>query len=347
MTVADKNLDALPVVDVNTSDFNGTGGTGWDDESFDETDRGDDLTADTQTDENEKEPEPEQDPEVEQEPENTDADEGDTDADTDSDDESDDDADDEASSKPKKRAEKRVPYSRLQKAIQKRKELEAQLAAIKAQQDEEYVTPDVDVKFDVTIDDTKFKSMTNALLEGDSATAQQMFAEMLSTNVNAAAKAAAQAASRQAYDSARAEAENSFQMRQTLMEAQDAADIVKAEYEVFDDTSELFDKDIFEEAIQIRNGLMNAGYSVGEAITKAAEFTARNHGFEPKSASKPQAPKVKKPDVKAKMQQAAKNPPKVGGEPAATVDIDPLNMTMEEFENMDPKEIARLRGDYV
>lgn len=338
MTVADKNLDALPTTELDPTDFNGTGGTGWDDDLPKDADRGDEV-VDTTEPESDPEPKPEetepkpeetgQEPnEPEQEPEETES---------------------EPEHKPKKRNTQRVPYERLQKEIQKRKELEAQLAAA-TQNTPEYVAPDMDINYEVTIDNDKFKAMSTAMLEGDAETAQRMFADMLSANVNAAAKVAAQAASKQAYETARNEAESSIQTRQILSEAQEAANIVMDEFDVFNESSENFNEDMLNEAIALRDGLVASGYSIGEAIIKAAEFTASNHGITAKSAvvaDEPPKQQVKKPDVKAKMQQAAKNPPKTGGEPATTSEIDPYNMTMEEFDKLDPKEIAKLRGDFV
>ncbi|MFC1088022.1 hypothetical protein ACFGX7_03420 [Pasteurella multocida] len=345
MTVADKNLDTLPVADLNTTDFNGTGGTGWDDEgALDDADRGDEVTTSTdetppeqESEETEQEPsETEQEPEeTEQEPEETEQEPEETEQ--------------EQEHKPKKHTNKRVPYERLQKEIQKRKELEAQLAAA-TQNAPESTALDVDINYEVSIDNDKFKAMSNAMLEGDAETAQRMFADMLSANVNAAAKAAAQAASKQAYEIARAEAESSIQSRQILSEAQEAASIVMDEFDVFNESSENFNEDMLNEAIALRDGLVASGYSIGEAIIKAAEFTASNHGITAKSAvvaDEPPKQQVKKPDVKAKMQQAAKNPPKTRGEPATTSEIDPFNMTMEEFDKLDPKEVAKLRGDFV
>ncbi|MFC1136466.1 hypothetical protein ACFGZQ_03560 [Pasteurella multocida] len=342
MTVADKNLDALPVTDLNTTDFNGTGGTGWDDEgTLDGADRGDEVT--TPSDETPPEQKPE---ETEQEPSETEQEPEETEQEPEQEPEE---TEQEPEHKPKKHTNKRVPYERLQKEIQKRKELEAQLAAA-TQNAAESTAPDVDINYEVSIDNDKFKAMSDAMLEGDAETAQRMFADMLSANVNAAAKAAAQAASKQAYEIARAEAESSIQSRQILSEAQEAASIVMDEFDVFNESSENFNEDMLNEAIALRDGLVASGYSIGEAIIKAAEFTASNHGITAKSAvvaDEPPKQQVKKPDVKAKMQQAAKNPPKTRGEPATTSEIDPYNMTMEEFDKLDPKEIAKLRGDFV
>lgn len=343
MTVADKNLDALPTTELDTTDFNGTGGTGWDDDLPDDADRGDDVVGTT---DGKSEQEPEQEPEQEsEEPE-----QGQESEEPEQGQEQGQESEEpEPEHKPKKRNNQRVPYERLQKEIQKRKDLEAQLAAA-TQNAPEYVAPDMDINYEVTIDNDKFKAMSSAMLEGDAETAQRMFADMLSANVNAAAKVAAQAASKQAYETARAEAESSVQSRQFLSEAQEAASIIMDEFDVFNEASENFNKDMLDEAIVLRDGLMTAGYSIGEAIIKAAEFTASNHGIAPKSAAvsdEPPKQQVKKPDVKAKMEQAAKNPPKTGGEPSTAPEIDPLNMTMEEFEKMDSKEIARLRGDFI
>ncbi|HHE3513997.1 TPA: hypothetical protein ACPDKP_000782 [Pasteurella multocida] len=338
MTVADKNLDALPTAELDPTDFNGTGGTGWDDDLPKDADRGDEV-VDTTEPESDSEPKPketEQEPsEPEQEPEETEQKPEETES--------------EPEHKPKKRNTQRVPYERLQKEIQKRKELEAQLAAA-TQNTPEYVAPDMDINYEVTIDNDKFKAMSTAMLEGDAETAQRMFADMLSANVNAAAKVAAQAASKQAYETARNEAESSIQTRQILSEAQEAANIVMDEFDVFNESSENFNEDMLNEAISLRDGLVATGHSIGEAILKAAEFTASKYGVTAKSADvadEPPKQRVKKPDVKAKMEQAAKNPPKTGGEPATTPEIDPFNMTMEEFDKLDPKEIAKLRGDFV
>lgn len=336
MTVADKNFDALPQANIDTTAFNGTAGTGWDtEEDITNADRGDSL----EQIESETPTEPEAEPEelVTEEPTEPELDEGEVEA-----------IETDADKSPKKTHT--VPYERFRKENQRRKELEARLAEVEKNRPE-YTAPDMALDFKVSVDQSKFKAMSDAFLEGDAEVAQQMFTEMLSDNVNAAAVAAAKAASQQAYETARNEAESSHHMRELVNEAQQAAEIVMAEYDVFNDQSESFNKDVFDEALRIRDGLIQAGYGVGEAILEAAEITTHRHGIVAKSKqnqSPPEQPKVKKPDVKAKMTQAEKNPPRTGGERAGDAPtIDVFTMTVDEFEKLDPKEVARLRGDFV
>lgn len=342
MTRLDNALNAIPTVDLDESAFTGTGGSAEYDEPT-STDRGDELEPAEQPVEEPKEPEtPAEEPETPAEepktPENGPESEK---------------TDPEAEPEPQTndKVNQHVPYQRFKRELEKRKAIEAELEKLKSAPRE--AQADVNVDYNVSIDGDKFKAMSQAFAEGNAELAQQLFTEMLGSNVSAAAQAAAKAATERAYDSARAEAEQAVQARSVIQEAQEAAEIVMAEFDIFNDKSEAFNEQLFNDAIRIRDGLLASGASVGEAILEAAELVAARNGIVAKSvaaereAAKPKAI-VKAPNVKAKMEQAAKVPPKLGGEAHdAKPTIDVMNMSDAEFDQLSEADLRRLRGDFV
>ncbi|SMB81414.1 hypothetical protein SAMN05660772_01841 [Pasteurella testudinis DSM 23072] len=336
--------DAIPSADIDTSAFGDVGTEN--NELPTDVDRGDEVAAETpSSDAPEKVDTPEDTPPVE-----TDTATPETEDDTPAGDENPtekDGAEDDASPTDNEAVKaKRVPYDRFKKEVQKRKQLEEELTRLRAEQT---LAADVNVDFEYQVDAGKFKAMNDAMVDGNVEQANALFNEMLTTGMQNAANAAARAAVQNAYETARNEAEQSVQARSIMSEAQQAADIVMSEYDVFNDQTESFDEAIFSEAVRVRDGLMQTGMSVGEAILEAAEMVSAKHGIKAKSLTEVEKkPAVKAPNVKAKLEQAAKVPPKVGGERHdSKPEIDIFNMSEEEFDALDPKELARLRGDYL
>jgi hypothetical protein len=201
----------------------------------------------------------------------------------------------------------------------------------------------------VTFDEANFKKMADAFVDGDTATAQAAFTEM----VKGAAQAAAKAAAAKAYETARDESEGAYRARVLVQEAQEAADLVQAEYDIFNDKTESFDEALFEKALTLRDALMSTGMSVGEAIIEAAQVVATQNGVtgnstKTQSSEPAKKPAVKAPNIERKLEQAAKSPQKLGGEPnASTPELNIMEMSDEEFEKLTPAELARLRGDII
>lgn len=255
-----------------------------------------------------------------------------------------------ADDKPKsEKSQKRVPYDRLKAEQEKRKAVEAELERLRA----EVATRDFsDVSVDVNyeLDQAKFKAMSEALMDGNAEQASALFSQMMNDAMQTAAQASARAAAQKAYESAVQDTEATMKARETVSEAQQAAEVVVSEYAQFNDQGDAFDEGAFNEVLRIRDGLVATGASVGEAILEAADLVAARYGFTGKSVTKNSAakPAVKGPNVKAKMEQAAKNPPRIGGDAGdSKPTIDVFSLTAEEFDALDPKEVARLRGDDI
>ena len=350
MTKQDVTMSTLPEVEFDETAFTGTSDNTPDYElnsDTDVTDRGDDVTEDTpdvtpsEKTPEEAEPAPETAPEpeetVEEAPEEKPEEAPETvEADTDAD------------AEPEEN-EARVPYNRFKKELEKRRALEEQLAKIQ-EATPQTGAPDINVDVDFAVDQTKVKAMNDALLEGNSEAASAIFMDTIKSAMQSAANAAAKAATEKTYEAARQGAENELLSRNMLNEASQAAEIVMSEYAIFNDSSDQFDETAFNEAIRVRDGLVATGMGVGESILEAADLVAARHGHQPKSTVKaPVAkPATKAPNVKAKLEQAAKTPPRVGGEPHdAKPEIDVMLMSDEEFDKLDAKEIARLRGDFA
>ena len=348
MTKQDVTMSTMPEVDFDQTAFTGTSDNTPDyerDSDIDANDRGDEVTEETADfTPSEKTPEEAQPPaEDEVKPEETDEEAAEEKPEeTSGTIETDTDAEPEEN-------EARVPYNRFKKELEKRRALEEQLAKMQEELPQA-TTPDIDVDVDFAVDQTKVKAMNDALLEGNSEAASAIFMETIKSAMQSAANAAAKAATEKTYEAARQGAENELQSRNILHEATQAAEIVMGEYDVFNDGSDKFDEVIFNEAIRVRDGLVATGMGVGEAILEAADLVAARHGHQPKSTVKAPVskPAVKAPNVKAKLEQAAKTPPRVGGEPHdVKPEINVMSMSDEEFDKLDAKEIARLRGDFA
>lgn len=347
MTIQDVNLGNLPTDELDLSAFTGTSDNTPSYETEDiGTDRGDELEPDAvdpntpSTEENEAETPPETEDDTP-----TPDEEAPAEAPTDDPAEEPETSTDEEPQAPNK---KRVPYDRFKKELEKRKSLEAELAKLREAQPDGLVD-DINVGVDFTPDAVKFKAMTDAMLEGNSEAASAIFTETLQAAMNSAANAAAKAATERAFEVARNEAESALQSRNIIGEVQQAAEIVMSEYDIFNDQTDSFDEGIFNEALRVRDGLIATGMNAGEAILEAAELVAARHGHQARSSvpATPTPPPVKQPNIKTKLEQAAKTPPRVGGEAHdAKPALDIMNMSVEEFDKLDPKEIARLRGDF-
>ncbi|MBE2897788.1 hypothetical protein HPC37_02825 [Pasteurellaceae bacterium 20609_3] len=349
MSKQDILMGQLPVEEFDETAFTGTGA----DYEYEDvgTDRGDDYNPSAEVSgAGENEPEPvqpddEKAPEGETEAAETEPTEPESDK-TETDGEDAVPADD----KPKsEKPQKRVPYDRLKKEIEKRKAVEAELERMRAESGERDFS-DLSVNVDYKVDPKKFEAMSAAMLDGNQEQASAIFAEMMSDVANTTAAASAREAVKRAYEQATREAEETYKAREAVSEAQRAADLVIETYDAFNDTSEAFDEGAFNEVLRVRDGLIATGASAGEAIIEAAELIAARYGFTGinAEAEKTAKPAAKAPNVKAKMEQAAKAPPRVGGETGGKKpEIDVFSLTQEEFDALDPKEVARLRGDFA
>lgn len=346
MAKSDITLASLPQVDVDKTAFLGTQGAVDDSDGIDlaTADRGNEVVEEPQ--EPAKEPEettpehipeepaektvaeePEETPEEEEKPEET----------------------------PDEHVQQQIPYNRFKRELEKRKKLEAELEQLRknAAESNAQRNENVSVDFNVDVDGEKFKAMSQAFAEGDNDKAQALFSEILGNNVTKAAQAAAQAAIQRADEYARFEAENAVNSRHVVQEAQEAAELVMSEYDVFNDSSDKFNEAMLNEAIRIRDGLIATGASVGEAILEAAELVAARNGIVSNSvlaqqAAKAKTPAAKAPNVKTKLEQAAQTPPRVGGEQHdAKPAINIMDMSVEEFEQLSEADIRRLRGDDI
>ena len=235
-----------------------------------------------------------------------------------------------------------IPRARLNKEIEKRRQLEQQLREVTAAAK---VKPIEVAKPE--IDKDKFAEMFTAGLEGRTDDALGIFAELM--------QASAQGIARSVETAAPVMVADTLEQREINAELATVANELTAEYAELDDSGDAFDQDALDEVCAIRDSLIDArGLRPADALRRAAKLVMTERGYAPRSAAKTAAPAPAKPkaiDVPRKAELAAAQPPApmVPGTNRASVKaaLDVHSMTDAEYDALDAQSRARLRGDIV
>ena len=141
---------------------------------------------------------------------------------------------------------------------------------------------------------------------------------------------------------------------------QQAAAELESTFPVFDQHSETFNADATQEVVDLRDAFITQGYQPVDALSKAANFVIKDHGFAdaaPESALA--APAVTKPvdevakkraNNQKKLKAAQSQPPELPGESSSShgeVAQDMSTLTEEEFNALPAATLKRMRGDIV
>lgn len=271
--------------------------------------------------------------------------ESDTDSATDSDDDSDsDDPDDEGDDdegKPKKPIPNKVPRKRLNKEVERRKAAEARIRELEAAQANNQPAPSKDnqATIDPKVDPKRFKEMQDAMLDGETDKAMEIFAELQSATVS------------QVLELSDARLDEQLAIREQNRELAQASESVRASFPELDNTSDDFDEQMVQDVVATRDFYMNQRkLSPGEALKRAAKEVANDYGVEDRAKPEPKPkPKVRKTDVKRKLAAAEKEKGKLGGQSAGnkTELPDIGKLSDEQFAKLDPRVKAKLRGDIL
>ena len=261
----------------------------------------------------EEEPEPEPEPESEPEPE------------------------------PKQKDQQRIPKSRFDEVNERRKAAEKRAAELERLQRANDPSKAVDFDFK----DAEKRYM-DAVIDGKTDEALQIREE-----IRAAERTYYQAEVQQAQQQA-------AEMTKAELALNEVINAAQTDYPVFDGTSEQFNEDVTQEAMDLFESFKSRGYDPAAAMRRAVNYTVKANDLSPASAeqetaSEPEPQQAEKPKAKRrtktvdqKLADAEKQPPmpsqtRGGSEP----DRDPMQMSEEEFDKLDPKEEARLRGDIL
>ena len=235
-----------------------------------------------------------------------------------------------------------VPKERLDAVLAKQKALQKQLEELQAQNTPVQNAPE---PYDY---DTKEAEYQEFILDGETAKATALRKEM------------------RAAEKAEIQFEMEQKMGQTVEHSQQATVLQQAAAElestfpVFDQHSETFNADATQEVVDLRDAFITQGYQPVDALSKAANFVIKDHGFadaDPESALA--APAVTKPvdevakkraNNQKKLKAAQSQPPEIPGESSSShgeVAQDMSTLTEEEFNALPAATLKRMRGDIV
>lgn len=234
-----------------------------------------------------------------------------------------------------------VPKARLDEVLAKQKALQKQLDDIKATNEKTDTAPDA---YDFDEKEVEYQTM---VLDGESQKAAALRKEIRKA------------------DRAELEYEMRQEMTQTVEQdrvataLQQAATAMEEAYPVFDNNSELFDKALTDEVVELRDAFMIKGHDAVEALSKAVNFVVKDNDLDAStdansSALTAKSPSVdevakKRSQVTKKLAAAESQPPELPGESKAKPDptSDISGMTEDEFNALPEATLKRMRGDIL
>lgn len=267
-------------------------------------------------------------------------------AEDENDDDPEDEPEDDAARKSKGKA--RVPLSRLNKEIEKRRALEAEVKNLRrateqgaGQEQPQEGGQGENVAQAFTRED--FEGMQEAMLDGETDKAFEIFGKMMSSQ----SQLARETAEKEVSERVRSEIEQD----KALNELRSAAVELSESYPELDSGSEFADEGLIEEVVELRDMYADRGMPLAEALKKSVNLVALDNGLKNRR-EKPKAdmaaPKKKKLNAKKKLAAAEKERGKLSGSGAKNrPKIDISTLGDEEFGQLSKEALAAARGDYV
>jgi hypothetical protein len=285
------------------------------------------------------EPEPEEEDEVEE----SEVEESESETETEAEEEPPEEEDDEDGA--------RIPRSRLNKEAKKRKEaedlnreLQRQLDELKAKQTNEEPEKTPEPPPELTIDEDAFKKMNEAMLDENPAEAMKMFKKILEDATKAIKPTTDNELSR---EQLKAQLKEEIYLdRQNEMLQKKAAEMAKS-YPELDMNSDVADKDMIEEVVELRNFYIDKGEAFADALESAVDVVSKRYELVNRTVKKA-APATKPVDTKRKLEVAKKETGKLandGGGKEKAIDI--RRMSESEFARLSEEAKRQLRGDFV
>lgn len=135
-----------------------------------------------------------------------------------------------------------------------------------------------------------------------------------------------------------------------------AAKELEEAFPVFDHNSEVFDKDLTQEVVGLRDAFITQGYEAVDALSKAVNFVVKSNDLEaesetPSLAATKNTQNVadkKRKEVSRKLKAAESQPPEMPGESSSARGEQAVNLgnlTEDEFNALPDATLKRLRGD--
>ena len=252
-----------------------------------------------------------------------------------------DEAEEEVVAESKSSKKQMVPKARLDEVLAKQKALQKQLDEMTAQNAKSAEAPDA---YDF---DSKEVEYQNMVLDGETEKAVALRREIRKA------------------ERAQLEFEMRQEMNQTVSKdrqmtaLQNAAAAMEEAYPVFDSNSDVFDQEITNEVVDLRDAFMLKGYDAVDALSKAVKYVVKDHDLDQAQESVPSlAGKAQKTDelarkraqVSKKLRAAEAQPPELPGESSSNhgdKGFDLSSMTEEEFAALPEATLRRIRGDII
>ena len=252
-----------------------------------------------------------------------------------------DEAEEEVVAESKSSKKQMVPKARLDEVLAKQKALQKQLDEMTAQNEKSAEAPDA---YDF---DSKEVEYQNMVLDGETEKAVALRREIRKA------------------ERAQLEFEMRQEMNQTVSKdrqmtaLQNAAAAMEEAYPVFDSNSDVFDQEITNEVVDLRDAFILKGYDAVDALSKAVKYVVKDHDLDQAQESVPSlAGKAQKTDelarkraqVSKKLRAAEAQPPELPGESSSNhgdKGFDLSSMTEEEFAALPEATLRRIRGDII
>lgn len=248
----------------------------------------------------------------------------------------------EATPAPKKAAKnKMVPKARLDEVLAKQKALQKQLDEINAANEKAAEAPDA---YDFDAKEVEYQNM---VLDGETDKAVALRREIR------------KAEREQLEFEMRQEMNQTVTQDRQMTALQQAASAMEDAYPIFDRNSEVYNEDVTNEVVELRDAFMMKGYEAVDALSKAVKYVVKDHDLDQVQESAPslagQAQKTdelakKRAQVSKKLKAAEAQPPELPGESSSLhgeKGLDVSQMTEEEFDALPEATLKRLRGDIL
>ena len=262
------------------------------------------------------------------------------------DDESEDDESGNDAAGRKGKGKARVPLSRLNKEIEKRRALEAEVrnlrkATEQGVQAEGGQSPSQGEKTAQAFTREDFEGMQEAMLDGETDKAFEIFGKMMASQ----SELARETAEKEVSERVRSEIEQD----KALNELRSTAVELSESYPELDSGSEFADEGLIEEVVELRDMYADRGMPLAEALKKSVKLVALDNGLKNRKAKADMAaPKKKSLNPKKKLAAAEKERGKLSGSGAKNrPKIDISTLGDEEFGQLSKEALAAARGDYV
>jgi len=247
----------------------------------------------------------------------------------------------------KSKTKRQVPLDRLNKEIGKRRALEAELSQLRSTVDTLKAAPAVSEGEELSAPESftreDFESMQEAMLDGETDKAFDIFGKMMATQSQAnSSKTEKEVAER---------VRNEINQDRAMNELRDTAASLAAQYPELDSAGTDADEGLIEEVVEMRDLYVDRGLTPAKALQKSVRLVALENSLVDRTA-KPKADMAKpakKVNTKAKLEAAKRESGKLSGSGGRNgrPEINIGRLSDEEFGKLSAEAKSNARGDYV